>query len=166
MDLLKIAGAALAGTTAMTMFSYGVSDTQNKQFREPEILAKLIRRLFHAQDKTTARAEGWALHYVVGTGFAFAYDQLFKHRKLNPDFPTGIMLGATSGLIGIFAWNMALKIHPNPPKLELKRYLGHLLIAHILYGAVAAGTYRRIGGIRETKSSNTVLPEETVHGLS
>lgn len=151
MDLLKIAGAALTGTSAMTLFSYAVSDTRNKQFREPEILSKLIKRLLHVQDKTTAKTEGWALHYAVGTGFAFAYDQLFKHSRLKPDFLTGIMLGAASGLIGSLAWNMVLKTHPHPPKLQLKRYFGHLLIAHILYGTVTTGTYRRIGDIHENE---------------
>ena len=57
MGLSKIAGAALAGTTAMTLFSYAVSDARNKQFREPEILAKLIKRLLQMQDKTTAKTE-------------------------------------------------------------------------------------------------------------
>lgn len=157
MDLLKIAGAALAGTSAMTLFSYAVSDAKNKQFREPAILAKLIKRLLQVQDKTTAKTEGWALHYAVGTGFAFAYDQLFKLSRLKPDFLTGIMLGAASGVIGVLAWNMVLKTHPHPPKLQLKRYFGHLLIAHMVYGTVTTGTYRQIGDIHEMKTQKRSL---------
>lgn len=140
MDSAKIATAAVTGTSAMTLFSYIISENKNKQFREPEILAQLIQRLFPNHHKIITHAEGWFLHYAVGTMFCIAYDQLWKGKK--PTLSSGVLLGALCGLVGITVWKATLTLHPNPPAIDFKKYASHLLVAHLIFGGVSALGYR------------------------
>ena len=60
----KIITSAIIGTTAMTLFSYLISTSENKNYREPEILGKLIRRLPIDASKESSEIAGWCAHYL------------------------------------------------------------------------------------------------------
>lgn len=140
MNIANITTAALTGTSAMTLFSYLISEAKNKQFREPEILAILIQRLFPNVPKNIPVVEGWALHYAVGALFCAGYDRVWNQRK--PSFLSGLLLGAACGLLGIGVWKGTLKLHPHPPSIDFSKYAPHLLIAHLIFGVFSALGYR------------------------
>ena len=135
----KVGAAAVSGTTAMTAFSYKVSEEKNKQFREPELLNSLVKRLIPMH---VPRAIGWAMHYSVGLLFSLIYHQIWRRTKLKPGITTGLALGAISGVIGAATWKTLLSLHPNPPRIKEKNYYLHLLLAHIVFGAFAAMGYQ------------------------
>src|SRR5665213_3101519 len=100
-----------AGTTLMTLFSYGVSALDKENYSEPERLGQLAHRLLPALNKKEHRAVGWSAHYGVGLLFATAYAKLWENRELKPTFLNNFMLGAASGLAAAAIWKATFKLH-------------------------------------------------------
>jgi hypothetical protein len=142
MVIRPIIKSTFAGTSAMTLFSYLVSEKKEENFREPLVLADLLSRLSSKLRKSDATVDGWALHYIAGLGFSIAYHQLWKSGKVKPGIFSGSLLGAASGLIGIMVWKGVFKLHPNPPAKNLKKYFRHLMLAHVVFGAFAGMAYK------------------------
>lgn len=127
--------SAIIGTSAMTLYSYFRSEVENKNFREPEILNMMIDNLDMRLQPPTLT--GWILHYKVGFGFASIYHAIWRKTK-GPSIISGALLGAANGLIGIAAWDTALKNHPNPPTVARKEFYQHLFFTHIVFGTFIA----------------------------
>lgn len=142
MNVKPIINAALTGTSAMTLFSYLISEKQEENFKEPFVLADLISRIRPSKLKSDAAVEGWGLHFLVGFMFASGYHKLWNSGKVKPGLISGSLLGAASGLVGIMVWKAVFKFHPNPPTKSLKKYFGHLLLAHVVFGAFAGLGYK------------------------
>lgn len=139
---LPIVKATIVGTSAMTLFSYLISEKKEENFREPLVLADLISRIFPTMRKSDAALEGWGLHYFSGFMFCYGYHKLWKTKKVNPGVVSGSLLGAASGVAGVLVWKAVFKLHPNPPAKNLKKYFGHLLLAHVVFGAFAGMAYK------------------------
>jgi H+/Cl- antiporter ClcA len=121
----------------MTLFSYALSASKKRNFREPALLGKMIHRLIPAIKKIQAHEAGWLLHYGVGVFFASVYHVILKkqpHR--NNRLYTGAALGAVTGLAGAAIWRVAFHLHPNPPRPAYRRFYGQLIVAHIIFGVV------------------------------
>ncbi len=145
METRKILSSALVGTTAMTVFSLIISAPKNKNFSEPANLSQLIKKLPETNlSKSSAAISGWLAHYAIGIIFVAFYNELWKTRKVKPTLTSGALLGIGSGLAGIAAWQGMFKMHPNPPKKNLKKYFGHLLLAHIVFGVFSTITYKLV----------------------
>jgi hypothetical protein len=128
----------------MTAFSYQVSQDKKEQFREPQLLHKLISRLLPPEYQYTSTADGWTLHYSVGLMFNVVYDALWQRMKSKPSLANGMLTGAISGLIGASIWKIILKLHPNPPAVDVRKYYYHLIAAHIVFGVFSAVGYRAV----------------------
>lgn len=147
----KILSSAIVGTSAMTLFSYLVSEIENKNFSEPEVLSQLIKRLPKiSNSESSAEISGWLGHYAIGILFVAIYDELWKDKKIKPSLTSGALLGAASGLAGVAAWKSIFEIHPNPPAMNLKKYFGHLIIAHIVFGIFSSLTYKLVSTEKST----------------
>jgi hypothetical protein len=151
----EILSGAIAGTSAMTLYSYVLSEFKNKQFREPELLAILLKRLFPQINKSTTHVEGWMLHYSVGLLFTSLYDQVWRKTK-GPSLSSALLLGSISGIAGIGVWKKTFDLHPRPPLIEFKKYYGQLLVAHLVFGVFTALGYKvagkKIGSVTERLS--------------
>ena len=126
----------------MTMFSYIISRKQREQFREPVLLSILIKRLISDKKYPKLNAHGWLVHYTVGTTFCTLYDYVWRRSNLNPTLANGAIIGALTGVVGITGWHLTFQLHPDPPKINLQKYYGHLLVAHVVFGMFAALGYR------------------------
>ncbi len=144
MKISKIFISAIVGTSAMTLFSYLVSERKKKNFREPEILSELMETLPQRSPKAPVDITGWGTHYAIGMLFVVFYSELWEHTKIKPSVKTGAILGAVSGLAGVGGWQAMFELHPNPPAKNLKRYYYHLIITHIVFGVFSAITYKAI----------------------
>lgn len=140
----KIVSAGLTGTTAMTLFSYLVSEIKDEKFKEPRLLAELLHRIEPGLNKKTSHIVGWNLHYAVGLMFAILYAQQWDRKQQKATIASGLLLGGLSGIFAIVVWRSVFKLHPSPPKIKFKRYYGHLLIAHFVFGAFASVGYNLI----------------------
>ncbi|ABG59335.1 hypothetical protein CHU_2072 [Cytophaga hutchinsonii ATCC 33406] len=157
MDIIKTVSASAGGTSLMSLFSYLISDSKHKNFREPEILGELIKRVLPDISKQQANISGWILHYGVGTVFTAVYDQIWEKTSVKPNIKSGAVLGALSGLVGIAVWRATIALHPKPPVKDYDAYYKHLLLAHIFFGIAAAGAYKKttdIQGAQYEKNHN------------
>ena len=126
----------MAGTTAMSLFSYGWSGLSKKQFREPVLLSLLLKGKRNKRAKTGIKVNlaGWGLHYMTGALFSLGYtDKLLKGRK-SRSLIRGTMMGGLDGVFGIAIWKTVLKLHPRPPKIDRTNYFLHLFLAHLVFG--------------------------------
>jgi hypothetical protein len=142
MRILKIAAATLLSTSMMTWFSYRVSKKTGKQFREPQLLSLLIKRLIPEKSKLGNHADGWVVHYVAGLLFVLLYDQLWNNTGFKPTIKNGILLGALSGVFGGEVWRKVYQLHPRPPKNNFRQYYNQLVLAHIVFGLFAEIGYK------------------------
>jgi len=139
MSLQKIITAGILGTSAMTLFSYLVSELDDDNFKEPLLLKQLMQRV--GTDEETAIVTAWVLHYAIGISFVAAYE-LIRKSKSQPTVKQGAAMGLVCGGIGIAVWKAVLKLHPAPPKNNRKRYYAQLLAAHVIFGITMAMYYQ------------------------
>ena len=142
---LKSLLGAFLGTSAMTAWSYAIARREKEQFREPVLLKEIVESTSKKIElKKNAKFTGWALHYLAGFAFTYAYHQLWKSKNEDPSIGSGIILGTVSGVIGITVWEQAFKLHPAPQKIDKKGYYQQLLVAHAIFGLFAALGYKAI----------------------
>jgi hypothetical protein len=160
MRTAAIIRSGLAGTTAMTAFSYILSAINRNDFREPALLGKLIFRLNSAVDKLPAKIAGWHLHYSVGFIFCSVYDRIWEKSALKPGIRSGFLLGGICGIIAMIVWKTTLSLHPRPPKIYFLKFYAQLFPAHLIFGMVAGLAYQRSN--RENDSSKSA-PGQSVN---
>lgn len=148
----KIIISGLVGISAMTLFSYLISEKKNKNFREPELLGQLIHRLPTSASKKSTQMAGWGLHYAIGIFFVACYSELWERTNLKPSLASGMMLGTANGLVGVVGWKLMFAKHPNPPAKNLKPFFGHLILAHVVFAVFGAITYRLTPGYKSPES--------------
>jgi len=138
----KVLLSSLVGTTAMTLFSYLVSEAKDRNFREPEVLGELVERLPASPSKKPSQMVGWFAHYAIGATFVAFYNELWKRKIVKPTVTSGALLGGASGVVGIVSWKAMFEGHPDPQRKNLKRFFGHLMLAHVVFGVFSAITYK------------------------
>lgn len=151
---------ALAGTTAMTLYSYLASKDKKRNFKEPELLGKMVKRAVPAAHKDHAEVAGWMLHYATGLTFAALYDKLIRKTGTRPTVPYGILVGGLTGLAAVGIWDATFRVHPNPPKTHFERYYGHLLVTHLVFGAFTFLGYRLASAIDQRKAEKNITTED------
>jgi hypothetical protein len=129
----NVVAGAIAGTAAMTLFSYFLSGKKDKDFREPALLGKMVKRVLPPSEKTVSEIAGWMMHGSMGLFFAWTYQRLPEIRKMYPDLPDDIFVGVVNGVIGVVLWKLVFSLHPDPPKIDFKRFYQHLILAHIIF---------------------------------
>lgn len=125
--------AAVAATSAMTLFSYIASNREDENFREPELLASFLKRSADTGEKLSPPL-GWVSHYLVGAGFAAGYKLLLRLADRRPSSGNGLLYGAFAGATGLAWWKVLFENHPNPPKTHRKGFYAQLMIAHLIFG--------------------------------
>lgn len=138
----KIIFAGITGTSFMTAFSYLVSESKKENFREPELLGKLLYTILPDLSKRYSHLTGWNLHYLVGVMFALAYSGIWEKTTVKPSLKSGLIFGLLSGVLGLSIWKLCFEIHPNPPKISFKKYYGHLLVTHLVFGLFTTIAYQ------------------------
>ena len=146
MEFKKVLSSGILGTSGMTVFSYLVSALMSQNFREPEIMCLLFKNLLKNPEQSEPYLTwlAWSVHYVIGFIFVLIYVKLWDNNTLKANLESGIFLGAICGIVGIIGWYFTLKIHPNPPKLNLKNFFILLFFAHIVFGIFAMIGYRLV----------------------
>ncbi len=154
MALTRIIGAGTAGTAVMTLFSYAVSKAARKNFVEPVILGELLNRTLIPK-KSNAKLAGWGTHLGIGLLFTAAYDGYLKLKATKPNLANTLILGVAGGSAGVAVWHGTFKAHPNPPGVDIKNFYRQLMIAHLVFAAGVAITYK----LSNNKYSGTTAPD-------
>ncbi len=143
MEIIKIILGGLAGTTIMTCFSYLAGMVANSEFGEPALLNQLINRARSVKGETPrGRWIGWVIHYVTGFFFSAGMAWYFHWSDKLPSWLAGILIGGLLGLAGVAGWWMMLKLHKDPPKIDLLPYFSQLIAAHMLFGLGAVMVFQ------------------------
>jgi|GEM_PF-319719 len=139
MELIII--GALAGTTAMTIFSYAISASFRKLYKEPLLLQFVISRLGIQLNGNTLKVLAWAIHYAIGIFFAIGYH--YAVAILQPDNPwlTAALFGGIIGILGIIGWKTMFALSGKPRQTDAGGYYAQLFIAHVIFAAVVVSIH-------------------------
>lgn len=143
--LMKILIASILATAVMTAFSYIVSESFKKLFKEPVLLSYAIGRFHLNTSQNTERVLAWLLHFFIGFMFVVSYHFIWKWDLRSFSFPISLILGALSGIIGIISWHFIFKFTNHQPRIVFKEYYLQLFIAHVFFGATAYYSYLLLG---------------------
>ena len=113
---LHIFLAGIVGTSVMTLYSYWMSELENRQYREPELLNGLVKRSEYLNDRMDIKTfpAGWAAHYLIGITFAISYFFIWPKSLYDPTTPIVLAVGSASGIIGVIELKIFF-LYNNPP---------------------------------------------------
>lgn len=138
----KIVLSGLGGTAVMTADSYLMSIIMDENFREPEHLATMIKRLAPGLSKQAEVIAGWGAHFAMGLVFTAVYVELWETKRIKPTIKNGIILGIISGVLGLLIWKATFKVHPLPPWINFDKYYWQRIPAHVVFAVGATLAYR------------------------
>lgn len=142
MSITKILAPTVVATSAMTIFSYLLSQSTERNFKEPKLLGEIIDKNVPLSSFSESKILGWVAHYLAGMAFITVYDKIWKGLPKNASLKSGLMLGGVSGILGIAVWKLTLHVVPNKPHLPRKKFYLQLLPAHLIFGGFAAKTFQ------------------------
>ena len=135
MEFIEIIIAALAATSAMTLFSYLISETFRKLYKEPLLLEFLMSSLDFKLSGRQKAIVSWSLHYFIGLLFVILY---YLPIWLESDWyqvtiESGLIFGCIVGSVGIAGWNIMFRLSPMDPPADTGGYYLQLFFAHIIF---------------------------------
>jgi hypothetical protein len=139
--LLQIICATIAATSVMTLFSYIVSESARKLYKEPVLLTYLLHSFKVEVSAGTKVVLAWLLHYIIGLIFVIIYHFLWYYGIVEMSWLVALILGVVSGIVGILGWMLLFEIVPQKPNIDFKGYYIQLLVAHIFFGITAYAVY-------------------------
>lgn len=135
--------ASIIATSAMTIFSYYVSRKKHKQFREPQLLAEVLKDIQHKPKVQSPELySGFLIHYLVGYSFVFMYKLLWDYSSLKPNIKDGMVIGFVNGIFGAAVWKLTFMLKPGKAETQELNYLLHLVLAHVVFGATLSKSYK------------------------
>jgi hypothetical protein len=142
MNVKAIFCSGVVGTTVMTIFSYILSSKRKKNFKEPELLDIMIRRIPGIKEKETMLA-GWLFHYTAGLSWTVVFAAVFGKLEKQPSLYNEVIFGLCGGIAAIFIWEGFFKLHPNPPRTDIREFYSQLIVAHLLFTVATGESYKR-----------------------
>jgi len=148
MKTKAVLGPSVIGTSAMTLFSYLIAASKDRQLEEPKLLAKLVRPILKRRYKALAPSFGWGAHYTMGYIMTLAFQEFWQENNTVPTVKDGLISGTVGGITGILIWKTVFKICAHTPHIAFKRYYGHLFLAHLVFGVGVALSTRLAGSLK------------------
>ncbi len=136
--MLEILAAALAATTAMTLFSYFVSASFRKLYEEPLLLEYVLTRFSIKLETQEKAAVAWSIHYLIGLAFVWMYCCVAP----NYSWANALIFGSVIGIAGIVGWKIIFRLSGKPLQTDAGGYYLQLFIAHLIFAFTAIATYR------------------------
>ena len=90
MEKGKILVSGITATSAMTLFSFIMSELRHKNFKEPEVLSEVFCQLLPELRPHKARLTAWFTHYIVGLLFVSAYSEIWEKTRIQPKLKSGL----------------------------------------------------------------------------
>ncbi|HEU0137456.1 MAG TPA: hypothetical protein VFQ50_09200 [Flavobacterium sp.] len=122
MDILKVLIASFSATNIMTTFSYLLSVTYGKLFKEPVLLNFILDGVGVSLKGRWKKAGGWFAHYIIGVLFVFAYEAIWLYTGVVFSWGSGLIFGAVSGFVGIIGWQTIYLLPRQKPDVPLHDY--------------------------------------------
>jgi hypothetical protein len=156
MTAVKIIGSSVLATSCMTACSYLLSYVTKKNFREPEILAGMIRNVCgHPRGQASFLPTGWLLHYLFGAAWSPVQYSIHLYRKPKTGNPDALLFGACGGIIGIWAWDLMMHRAKYAPPVRKRDFYSQLVVAHLIYSLTLWQLLKR--GINDQQGPKPIL---------
>ncbi|RZJ51462.1 MAG: hypothetical protein EOO44_14575 [Flavobacterium sp.] len=139
--ILQLVIVSFTATSAMTLFSYAISEGFRELYKEPVLLTFLLKQMKLELSVEKKKILAWLIHYIIGLLFVIGYHLLWINNVLEISVLNAVLLGAICGIIGILGWVIMFKIAKYKPAIDFKGYYIQLFFAHVVFGLVAAATY-------------------------
>ena len=133
--------SAFFAMITMTTFSYIISNSFRKLYKEPVLLTYFLDKLGIETSSSMKIFLAWLLHYLIGLGFVLGYHLIWKNNILPLTWTISILLGTSSGIIGVLGWMLIFSYTNHRPKIDFKGYYIQLVLAHIIFGVTAYAVY-------------------------
>ncbi len=140
MKLKPIVQPALAGTALMTSFSYLASACTGRNFKEPELLARIVAGKPRGPLRAPELVLGWLGHAGAGISWQLLFRHLMENRGMRPSLKNGMVLGALTGVASVLIWSSMFRASRNRVLYRPGRFYRHLVLAHIVFGIAALKT--------------------------
>ena len=98
----------MAATSAMTAFSYFLSATFRKLYKEPLLLQYLVSASGICMGTKAKAFAGWSLHYLIGLLFVALFDLGRYPGFYTASWPAELEFEIAIGIIGIAGWAIIL----------------------------------------------------------
>ena len=133
MDSTRTVLSSIAATSAMTAFSYLMTDGRLKDYREPELLASFLEIQWPHLPKSASNPAGWASHYAFGLAWALVHKIVLDKSHIKRNAQTGLLFGSFGGLTAVIIWKLLFKLNPKPPRIDYQSFYTHLVVAQIIF---------------------------------
>ncbi|OAQ39746.1 hypothetical protein A5893_09195 [Pedobacter psychrophilus] len=125
---------AILATLAMTIFSILMTNVYKKEFREPNLIGKIVEHHIKDSPKWLSITSGYIIHFVVG--FIFTSIQLYLYLLIAPVWYNAILLGIINGIVGCIIWYFTIMIYSDVLFVKVGSFLYQLMFAHIIFSIV------------------------------
>lgn len=126
----------------MTIFSALWTHFSGNEFREPQLLSKILNDAF-PRPSSYLKA-GWFLHLLFGAVFLGMYEILWIVTGWTKTLSKGIILGSILGVVGIIGWIALFKLPDFNKTFKYGQYYLHIFFAHLVFSLTALFSYRNI----------------------
>ena len=138
MDFI-ISGAV--AVIAMTLFSAIYNYFTKNEFREPNLLTQIFKRLFPETSNRRLLIYGWIAHFLIGYIFLGLYEIAWWWFAIPRTMDIAILFGVASGFLGIIGWELMFRSAHFKSDFSYGHYYFHLVLAHNVFSAVAVLLY-------------------------
>ncbi|MBE8726434.1 hypothetical protein [Flavobacterium hungaricum] len=142
--IIQLLITAIISTSAMTLFSYLISESFKKLYKEPLLLKLILDRFDITISEFLKTIYAWVIHYLIGFIFVIGYHLLWFNKIVPLTILSGLYLGAVCGIIGIISWIIMFRLSGFYKKSFDKGYYVQLFFAHIIFGLTAFLVYTNI----------------------
>lgn len=142
MNFYKILIAAFSATNIMTTFSYLVSLSFKKLFKEPVMLNFILDGAGISLKGRVKKFAGWFAHYLIGLAFVIAYESIWHYTGVEFGFLSGILLGIISGFVGVCCWWLTYRLPDGNPRVPSKEYAALLFVGHVIFAVAVVVAFK------------------------
>lgn len=148
MECIEIPAATIMATSAMTLFSYLVSESFKKLYKEPVLLEFLLSSFRIDFSNRQKEVASWLIHYAIGLVFVISYyfPLWIAPNLYEITIKSGAVFGCITGALGIAGWQVMFKLSPAHPPVNVAEYYLQLFIAHVIFGIVTAAIHLLFAG--------------------
>ena len=140
MEYIEIIVAALCATSTMTLFSYLISESFRKLYKEPLLMQFLMTSFDVELSGRQKVIASWLIHYFIGLLFVVCYylPVWLECSWYTISMMSGLLFGCIIGGIGIAGWEIMFKLSQANPPVDRKGYYLQLFVAHVIFGLTTA----------------------------
>lgn len=139
--IIQLILVAIGATSAMTWFSYAMSQNFRELYKEPILLSFALKKTNISLSEKLQKTWGWLIHYSIGFLFVMGYHIVWVKNVLPISPLSALILGVISGVIGILSWIFIFKMTDHQPPIDFKGYYIQLFFAHIIFAITATALY-------------------------